>query len=150
MQIRRDTELSSEIPMGPLIDIVFLLLVFFLVSAKPIKPESDVGLSLPGTVSQEEALVMPDEQRVVILPGGQVTLNESPVDASDARELPALVTVLKRLKELSEANRTDALVTLDAKDGVKHQRIVDVLNACATAGIRGVTFAADEQPEESF
>ena len=41
--------------MGPMIDMVFLLLVFFMVSAKPITPESDIPIGLPGQVAQEEA-----------------------------------------------------------------------------------------------
>ncbi len=150
MQPRRHAALTCEIPMGPLIDIVFLLLVFFLVTAKPITPESDVGLSLPGTVAQEQSLDIPDEQRLVIAPGGQVLLNDTPLDSPTASELPELVTVLRRFKEMSDANRADALVTLDAKDGVEHQRIVDVLNACAIADIRGVTFATEEEQTADF
>jgi biopolymer transport protein ExbD len=41
-------------------------------------------------------------------------------------------------------------VTIDANDDAKHQRIVDVLNACAKAGISGVTFADAGQEEEGF
>ena len=37
--------------MGPMIDMVFLLLVFFMVTAKPIKQESHMSLGLPGTVA---------------------------------------------------------------------------------------------------
>jgi biopolymer transport protein ExbD len=50
-----------------------------------------------------------------------------------------------RFKESVEANKSEALITVDAADGSEHQRIVDVLNACARAGIRGVTFAASEE-----
>ena len=52
--------------MGPMIDMVFLLLVFFMVSAKPITPESDIPMGLPGQVSQEEAVDIPDEARIII------------------------------------------------------------------------------------
>ena len=69
--------------MGPMIDMVFLLLVFFMVSAKPIKPESDIPMGLPGEVSQEEAVDIPDEARVIIEPGGQVVLNEQRLDAGE-------------------------------------------------------------------
>lgn len=134
--------------MSPMIDMVFLLLVFFLVSAKPIKPEADVGLSLPGTVAQEQVLELPDEQRVQIRADGQVVLNEMLMDTPVSKELPELLATLKRFKETVEANQAEAMITLDAEDEVQHQRIVDVMNACALAGIKGITFATEEEGEE--
>ena len=65
-----------EMQMGPMIDMVFLLLVFFMVTAKPTKPESDIKMTLPGSVSQETSVDLPDEQRIQIEAGGQVILND--------------------------------------------------------------------------
>ena len=127
--------------MGPMIDMVFLLLVFFMVSAKPVKQESDINIGLPGTVAQEEALEIPDEQRIQIQPNGQILLNDQPMDAPQSPELPALLSTLKRFKESADSNKTEALITIDADDAANHQRIVQVLNACAQAKITGVTFA---------
>jgi biopolymer transport protein ExbD len=136
-----------EMQMGPMIDIVFLLLIFFLVTAKPIKPESDVDLKLPGTVEQDEALVFPDEQRIRIRTNGQVALNDLDMDNPSSLLLPQLTKVLTRFKEAADKNKSQALVTIDAEDEVIHQRIVDVLSACASAGIVGVTFAMEEEEE---
>ena len=72
-------------------------------------------------------------------------LNDLAMDEPHSRELPALLKTLTRFKESVEANKSEALITVDAADGSEHQRIVDVLNACARAGIRGVTFAASEE-----
>ena len=127
--------------MGPMIDMVFLLLVFFMVSAKPIKQESDINIGLPGTVAQEEALEIPDEQRIQIQPNGQVVLNDQPMDSPASAEMPALLSTLKRFKESADSNKTEALITIDADDAANHERIVQVLNACAQAKITGVTFA---------
>lgn len=144
---RRDLQ-TVEMQMGPMIDMVFLLLVFFMVTAKPMKPESDVGLKLPGTVQQDEILEMPDEQRIGIRSDGEVEVNELPMGSAGDRELLRLVQTLGRFREASEANRTQALVTIDADDAVSHQRVIDVMNACAQAGIRGVTFATQSEDEE--
>lgn len=127
--------------MGPMIDMVFLLLVFFMVSAKPIQPESDIPMGLPGQVSQEEAVDIPDEARVIIEPGGQVVLNEQQLDSPESSPLPELRAVLERFRKSAENARTEALVTVAPHDAVPHQRLVDVLNACAEAGITGVTLA---------
>jgi biopolymer transport protein ExbD len=141
MQIRRKDVQTVEMQMGPMIDMVFLLLVFFMVSAKPVKQESDINIGLPGTVAQEEAVEIPDEQRIQIQPNGQILLNDQPMDAPQSPELPALLSTLKRFKESADSNKTEALITIDADDAANHQRIVQVLNACAQAKITGVTFA---------
>ncbi|MEM6883677.1 MAG: biopolymer transporter ExbD [Verrucomicrobiota bacterium] len=151
MKIERRDQQTVEMQMGPMIDMVFLLLVFFMVTAKPIKPEADVGLQLPGTVQQEEILELPDEQRIEIRADGQVVLNDLPLDSPNDAQLPQLVRTLTRFRKATEANNAEPLVTIDANDLVIHQRIVDVMNACAQAGISGVTFATEsEGGEEAF
>ena len=72
MKIRRRDQQLVEMQMGPMIDMVFLLLVFFMVTAKPIKQESDISLGLPGTVAAEEAVDLPDEQRIRIEDDGTI------------------------------------------------------------------------------
>ena len=134
--------------MGPMIDMVFLLLVFFMVTAKPIKQESDISLGLPGTVAAEEAVDLPDEQRIRIEDDGSIVLNDSVLASAADTNLKELVAILQRFKESSDANKSEALVTLDAADGTNHQRIVDVLNACARASITGVTFSDSADEEE--
>jgi biopolymer transport protein ExbD len=131
-----------------MIDMVFLLLVFFMVTAKPIKQESDISLGLPGTVAAEEAVDLPDEQRIRIEDDGSIVLNDSVLAPAADTNLKELVAILQRFKESSEANQSEALVTLDAADGTNHQRIVDVLNACARADITGVTFSDSADEEE--
>jgi len=132
--------------MGPMIDMVFLLLVFFMVSAKPVIPEGDIPMGLPGQVSQDEVIDIPDEARVIIEPNGQIVLNEQQLDTPGGTSLPELRAVLARFRVSSENAGSDVLVTLAPHDTVPHQRLVDVLNACAEAGITGVTLtgATDE------
>jgi biopolymer transport protein ExbD len=142
---RRSPDSPVEMQMGPMIDMVFLLLVFFMVTSKPIKQESDITLGLPGAVPQEEAIDIPDEQRIDILPSGQVVLNEVDMGAAADTRLLKLVALLARFKESADAARSKALVTLNPDATVRHQRVVDVLNACANAGISGVTFSDDEE-----
>lgn len=148
MKLRRQVHNAVEMQMGPMIDMVFLLLVFFMVTAKPVKQESDLNIGLPGTVAQEEAVDIPDEQRIIVRADGQVLLNDLAVDSPASEDLPSLVGTLKRFKESADANKSEALVTIDAEDGSTHQRIVSVLNACARAEITGVTFADASEGED--
>ena len=58
-------ELLNEkvgLQIAPLIDVVFLLLIYFMVSSSLKRSEADLGLSLPGQVKQTESVAMPDEQ----------------------------------------------------------------------------------------
>jgi biopolymer transport protein ExbD len=148
MQVRRRDVQMVEMQMGPMIDMVFLLLVFFMVTAKPVKEESDISLGLPGTVSAEEVVDLPDEQRIRIDDDGSIVLNDSVLGPPGDTVLTGLIATLKRFKESADANKADTLVTLDAADGTNQQRIVDVLNACAKADITGVTFSDSASEEE--
>ena len=130
-----------------MIDVCFLLLFFYILTSKPVKPEADMSMTLPGTVSQEESVDIPDEQRITIQTNGQIVLNDLSVDSPQSRDLPALLKTLTRFKESADANKSEALITIDAADGCDHQRIVDVLNVCARAGIQGVTFSATAEDE---
>ena len=137
-----------ELQIAPMIDVCFLLLFFYILTSKPVKPEADMHMTLPGTVAQQEAIDSPDEQRITISDNGQIILNDLPIDKPHSTELTALLATLKRFKESADANKTEALITLDVSDNASHQRVVDVLNVCANAGITGVTFAGAEQEEE--
>ncbi len=148
MQMRRRDLQTVEMQMGPMIDMVFLLLVFFMVTAKPIKQESDIDIGLPGTVDQDQSVDIPDEARITIQPTGQVILNDQPLDTPSSTQMPELLTTLLRFKESADANKSEALVTIAPDDASDHQRIVDVLNTCAKAQITGVTFADDTGGDE--
>ncbi len=150
MRVSRRRYDDVEMQMGPMIDMVFLLLVFFMVTAKPVKPEADVGMSLPGTVSQEESVDIPDEQQIEITAEGSVVLNDLRLAEPGDKEMPQLFATLKRFKEAAKANRSEALVTIAAADQSIHQRIVDVLNVCARAEITGVSFSDTGFGEDEF
>jgi biopolymer transport protein ExbD len=137
---KRKSDDIVEMQMGPMIDMVFLLLVFFMVSAKPVKEESDIQIALPGKQEQSESLEMPDEQRIIISADGAVILNDLTLAEPNDRKLPELIVTMKRFKEAADANKVKAMVTLAPSETVPHQRVVDVLNACAVAEIKGVTF----------
>lgn len=142
--MRRVEHPQVEMQIAPLIDVCFLLLFFYILTSKPDKPEADLRSSLPGSVVQEQTLDIPDEQRVEILDNGLIILNDQPVDQEGGRELPQLRHILTRYKESATHNRTSALLTISPADAAPHQRIVDVLNACAKAGITEVSFSGIE------
>ena len=139
---QREAPEATELEISSLIDMVFLLLVYFISTCTMIKPEADLGLKLPGMVSQAVSVDMPDEQTIEVQANGRVLLNglEFSSPPSAPNELPDLVTKLTLYKKSSDATGNKALITIWAVDEAKHQRVIDVMNACAGAGIENVTF----------
>jgi biopolymer transport protein ExbD len=147
MILRRREEQSIEVQLAPMADIGFLLICFFLISSRPPRYEADLSMTLPGSVSDEVSVEIPEEIRIVILADGAVEVNEQIVGPIGDQELKPLVGLLSKFKEAATLNQSQALVTVDAANDSTHQRIVDVLNACGLAGITGVTLSDDTVEE---
>ncbi|WP_035604951.1 biopolymer transporter ExbD [Haloferula sp. BvORR071] len=137
---------SSEVNLGfqiaPMIDVVFVILLFFMVKAGDIQVENAHITKLPGTEATAEAVSMPDEISVMIDDDGQVSLNEDPVDDPQSKDMPALTSALYALKQSSEATQSKVLVTIYANELAEYQRVVDVLDSLTRAKISDVTFQA--------
>ncbi len=142
-RMRKRVDEKGGVPIAPMIDVVFLLLIYFMVSSTLERQEADLLFQLPGSVEQSEPLDLPDEQIVEIRADGQVVVNEYPYDTADAIRLIELAQMLTRFRETAEANKVEAIVTIAPVDSVRHERIVKVMDACALAGIEGVNFAVD-------
>ncbi len=147
MILRRREEQSIEVQLAPMADIGFLLICFFLISSRPPRYEADLSMTLPGSVSDEISVEIPEEIRIGVLADGSVEVNEQIVGVTGDQELKSLVGLLVKFKEAAALNQSLALVTVDAANDSTHQRIVDVLNACGVAGIRGVTLSDDTAEE---
>ena len=147
MKLKRNDEIKAAVDMTPMIDCVFLLLVFFMVSTTFHKQEADISFALPGTASQSEAVEIPDEQIIQITQAGNVFLNDLEYDAPGNSDMPELVKTLVLFRQTAEANKVPAMITIAPEDDVKQQRVVDVLNACTAAKISNVTFAVGDDEE---
>lgn len=130
---------EEGLPIAPLIDIVFLLMVYFLTCTSMRKTEADVGITLPGTVKLAKSVKTPDETMIEINEAGLVTINNRIFGRDNAREMPDLTELLAKYKASSDRSKTDAMVTIVAANDTLHQRVIDVMNACAGAGIKNVT-----------
>lgn len=144
-QLKKKAQDKPAINIAPMIDCVFLLLIYFLVSATLQKQEADIAFQLPGTVEQSEPLDMPDEQIIEIDGSGQVVVNAHRYDSPASSRLIELTAMLMRFKQTSDANKTEAMVTIAPEPGTLHQHIVRVMDACAAAGITAVNFSFGEE-----
>lgn len=140
-KLRKKVEDKVGIPIAPMIDVVFLLLIYFMVSSTLEKQEADLSFQLPGSVEQEAPLDFSDEQIIEIREDGQVIVNEYPYDSLEASVLNELAAMLTRYREASAANKVDAIVTIAPADAVAHAVIVKVMDACSQADIEAINFA---------
>ncbi len=140
-QLKKKPEEKVGVPIAPMIDVVFLLLIYFMVSSTLEQQEADLSFQLPGSVEQEEPLDLPDEQIIEIRENGQVVVNDYPYDSPEIDRYTELAAMLTRFREASTANKVEAIVTISPAEAVSHAQIVKVMDACSLAGIEAVNFA---------
>ena len=128
---------NAEIDLVPMIDTVMFMLIFFMLTTRLGQKEVDLGITLPGALSQSGPVDMPDEQVIEIDSKGIVSLNGR---MFEGKGLPDLVKTLIRYRQASEGMKSKCLITIMADNSVEYERVVDVMNACAGAGIKDVTF----------
>ena len=140
-QLKKKTEEKIGVPIAPMIDVVFLLLIYFMVASTLEQQEADLSFKLPGSVEQDEPLDLPDEQIIAIREDGQVMVNDYPYDSPELERYQELAAMLTRFREASTANKVEAIVTISPAESVPHAQIVKVMDACSLAGIEAVNFA---------
>jgi len=124
-----DGEFGFQI--APMLDILFVLLLFFMVSAGAQKHEASLTTQLPGIGPGGAAVV-----QVGIDADGQVNVAGAPYDSPTDHVLPQLV---QHLKGIVAANAAQPVVVTPSRS-TRHQRVVDVLNACAAAKVKNLAF----------
>jgi biopolymer transport protein ExbD len=119
--------------MTPMIDIVFLLIIFFILSSHFARQETQLELSLPAAASGKEALA-DDTRRVIVsvLPEGQLQLAGAAVDAAELQQ---------KIQYESQRVGGDLEVRIRGDRDVPYQHVEPILLACARAGVWKVTFA---------
>jgi len=133
---------DPEFNISPLIDVAFLLLIYFLVTTTLIKQEADLSMALPGVSSVESDPVQIDQMFIEIDPAGTILVNRDVVDSDmTVRSVPNLTDRLTRYAAAAEIAQSDPLVVIKCDGRVPEQRFIDVLNACAKAGIRNVSIS---------
>jgi biopolymer transport protein ExbD len=130
---------------APMIDVVFVIMLFFMVMAGAVKVENELNTQLPGTAATSTSTDFVDEQIITISDIGEVSLNDEPFDSAQSSELPQLKATLMRLKQNADAAKTPAVVTILSDEQAKYSRTVDVLDALAVAKIDNVTFTTAEE-----
>ena len=141
----RPDDVTPQPDVAPMIDICFLLLIYFLAAATLVPRESDLSLSLPPVTSSSPLPSAIEPLRIRIGPDGSIHAGGGeflmPLDTDPAsRALPLLVSHLDTYAAAARAAGSHPLVRLEPSDATSQQRLVDVLNSLAAAGITNVVF----------
>ncbi|MGY8640067.1 MAG: ExbD/TolR family protein [Verrucomicrobiales bacterium] len=132
----KPVEDEPKLDMSSMIDVSFLLLIYFLVTMTLDPKEADLGFTLPTSQSNSTVEVKLDQNTIEVNAQGHILMNEETLDTDvESRQLPLLEDRLKGMVEMSRSVGQDPLVIISADDGAKGQRFVDVLN---TLGMKGI------------
>ncbi len=126
MPLKTHIDEEPSLNMTPMVDVVFQLILFFLLGTKFTEMERKIGLEIPRVTANQSLTAAPERQVVNVYPDGAVTLDGAPV-------------TLEQLAERLEAARQQyaglgVLVRGDASG--PFQQVAEVLNACKRAGVQ--------------
>jgi len=142
-QSNRTPALQGE-AMTPMIDVVFLLLVFFVCASVGQLPDSLLPAELgPGATAAEVELPLPDpeeaehqEVRVGLSPGkvaGTVTIQ------LNAQPIPTAAELRQRLVQLADIDPLTQVV-LDIDDQVSTQQFISIYDLCQALDFQAISF----------
>ena len=134
MRIQRRSLKKARIEIIPMIDTIFFLLVFFMISTLSMAQYRGMPVNLPKAASGRQAPA--ESAAITIDKQARLFLNKQAVDKADLGDL------LRR--EL--AKNADLLVVINADDGVEHGHIVEVMDIARSANVARMAIAV--KPKE--
>lgn len=130
-RLRQDTEEESRIDISPLIDVVFILLIFFVVTTTFVK---DMNLDIERPSAASASLAPSKAVRIYIDAQGEVYLDNQPV---------RVWMVQSKVRSLLHEGASDVLVVTDTK--VPAGRLVEVVDQARLAGAKHVGVATEQE-----
>lgn len=128
---RRQSGVIAEINMTPLIDMVFILLIFFIVTTSFVK-ETGVDIGRPSAktaVKKEKSGIL-----IAIKPNGEIWIDKRQVDRRAVRA---------NVERIHIENPDDSAIILADKE-TKTGLLIEVMDQVRLAGVTGISIAAEQ------
>ncbi len=133
MPVRSQVEEMPSINLTSMIDVLFLLIIFFVVGTKFIEAERQIELKLPQVAPNEALSAAPEKKVINVYRDGQITLDHQNV---------SLEELGTRLAAAHDQYR--ALGVLVRGDGTApFERVANVLNVCKQSGIGDLAISVE-------
>ncbi|MFZ5831304.1 MAG: ExbD/TolR family protein [Planctomycetota bacterium] len=126
MPLKTHLDEQPSLNLTPMIDVVFNLIIFFMVGTQFMDPERQIGLQVPQVTDHGVLSAAPERKVINVARDGEITLDQQPVTVDE------LVTRLTAARQ--EYSNLGVLVRGDSEG--KYQNVAAALNACKQAGIR--------------
>ncbi len=130
---------DPNLDISSLIDVSFLLLIYFIVTSTLSPREADLSMELP-TDSGKASSIQIEPLKIRLDKAGQVFIGDQAMP--DDRTLSS---ELDRYKQLTEATNKKTVVIVVADDDASQQRFVDVLDSLSRVGITTITLSGFEK-----
>src|SRR3954464_12063693 len=132
MNLRRHaTPQHPGIQLAPLVDVLLLLLIFFLMTWNAARNENELDVKVPKASSAKEKAAPIGDVVVNVKSDGNVIVNRRTLSPAELSDL---------LKNLVQLNPEQAVVIRGDEAGA-YKNIVAVLNTCSESGVSNVAFA---------
>jgi biopolymer transport protein ExbD len=131
---------EPDVNLTPLIDVVFLLLIFFMVSTSFVK-QSQITIRLPEAESTAMVEEPPEQIDIMITEQGTYLVN--------GRELinNRPETIRNALQRVSAGN-TDLPLTISADANARHQHVVTAMDVAGRLGFVRISIATVDDPTD--
>jgi biopolymer transport protein ExbD len=132
MNLRSHAPLQHPgIQLAPLVDVLLLLLIFFLLTWNAARNENELDVKVPKASAAKEKSAPVDDVVVNVKADGNVVVNRRTLTGAELTDL---------LKSLVQLNSEQAVIIRGDEAGA-YKNIIGVLNICTEAGITNVAFA---------
>lgn len=146
MKFSRSSQEEVTINLTPLIDIVFLLLIFFMVSTTFSK-ESQLRIRLPDASPDAEVEQRPSRLVVAITASGDYSIrgpNESTGHHLLSRERSVLAQEMAKAKAKVAQGADDLVVVIRADRKTPHEAVVRAMDVARKLGLVRITFSTQK------
>ena len=135
---------EPELDIAPLIDVSFLLLIYFIVTSTMQPKEGDLDITFPSTQTDQadtppiDPLSIRLREDGVILAG--VGGSEEELETNvNSRQCPRLLEKLREYKLIADSSGSQPFVVVRADDAAQQQRFIDIVNTLSAVEISNVT-----------
>jgi len=131
MPLRTHLDEQPTLNLTAMLDVMFLLIIFFMLGTRFIDDERKIGLQVPKVVDRGALGAASARKEVNVFRDGTITLDRAPVSLD---QLTVRLAAARR-----QHNELGVLVRGDAQD--EFQKVASVLAACKQAGVKdlGIT-----------